>query len=250
MAFQDRAVDQDRLGRAADTRAPHLGIDDDGARLREIGFLVDIDVADAFEMREHRHARFLLHACDEAFAAARNDEVDSAVEAFEHLADGRAIRRADQLDGSFRQTGLLQARFQRRVNRHRRTQRFRSAAQDHRVAGFQAQRAGIGGHVGPALIDDADDADGRGNARDIETVRLLPTRQFAADGIGQSSDVFETFRHGFDAAVVEKEPITHGGREIVCGFQVFGVGSENVCGVRAYGFRCGEDALSFVARSV
>ena len=119
MALQDRAIDENCLRRTADACAPHLGVDDDGARPGEIGVSVDIDVADAFEMREHRHARFFLHARDEAFAAARNDEVDGAVEALEHFADRCAIRRPDQLDGGFRQSRSLQARFQRRVNRRR-----------------------------------------------------------------------------------------------------------------------------------
>ena len=37
---------------------------------------VDIDVADAFEMGEDRHARLVLHARDQALAAARHDDVD------------------------------------------------------------------------------------------------------------------------------------------------------------------------------
>ena len=46
----------------------------------EIGVAIDVGVADAFEMREHRHARLRLHALDEALAAARHDDVDAAVE--------------------------------------------------------------------------------------------------------------------------------------------------------------------------
>ena len=49
--------------------------------MSSVGGLVDIDVADAFEMREHRHARLGLHARDQALAAARHDHVDRAVEA-------------------------------------------------------------------------------------------------------------------------------------------------------------------------
>ena len=75
----------------------------------EIGRLVDIDVADAFEMREHRHARLRLHAGDEALAAARHDDVDGAVEARQHLADGRAVGGRHELDRVLRQAGRLQA---------------------------------------------------------------------------------------------------------------------------------------------
>ena len=57
----------------------------------EVGVAIDVDVAHAFEMREHRHARLLLHALDEALAAARHDDVDAAVEAGQHVADGGAV---------------------------------------------------------------------------------------------------------------------------------------------------------------
>ena len=78
------AIDQQRLGRAADAGAPHLGVEHDGLGHVERGGLVDIDMADAFEMREHRHARFGLHARDQALAAARHDDVDGAVETVQH----------------------------------------------------------------------------------------------------------------------------------------------------------------------
>ena len=50
-------------------------------------------------MAEDRHARFRLHARDQALAAARHDEVDGAVEALEHQTDGVAISRRHHLDG-------------------------------------------------------------------------------------------------------------------------------------------------------
>src|SRR3546814_7462579 len=59
--------------------------------LVEIGRAVDIDVADAFQMRENGHARFVLHALDQAAAAARHDHVDEAVETGKHGADRRAV---------------------------------------------------------------------------------------------------------------------------------------------------------------
>ena len=73
-------------------------------RLRhvEIGAAVDVGVADAFQMREHRHARFLLHARDQALAAARHDHVDGAVEALEHQADGLAVGGGHELDRASR----------------------------------------------------------------------------------------------------------------------------------------------------
>ena len=153
------AIDQQSFGRAADAGAAHLGVEHDRLGHVERGRLVDIDMADAFEMREHRHARFRLHAADQTLAAARHDDVDIAVEAGQHQPDRGAVARRHQLDGGFGQTGLAQALLERGMDGAARAQAVGAAAQDRGIAGFQAQRAGIGGHVRPALIDDADDAE-------------------------------------------------------------------------------------------
>ncbi len=50
-----------------------------------------------------------------------------------------------------------------------------AAAQDRGVAGLEAQRAGIGRHVGAALVDDADHAERRAHALDRHAVRPLPS---------------------------------------------------------------------------
>ncbi len=92
------AIDQQCLGRAAYAGAPHLGVEHDRLRHVERRGLVDIDVADAFEMREHRHARFRLHARDQILAAARHDHVDGAVEPRQHHADRGAVARRHEPD--------------------------------------------------------------------------------------------------------------------------------------------------------
>jgi len=98
-------VDQQRFGRAANAGAPHFRIEHDVARHIEIGVTVDIDVADAFEMGEDRHARLVLHAGNEALAAARHDHVEIAVEPAQHFADGGAVGNRHQLDRRLGQAG-------------------------------------------------------------------------------------------------------------------------------------------------
>ena len=66
-------------------------------------------MADAFEMGEDRHARLVLHARDQALAAARHDHVDIAVEPRQHLADGGAVAGRHELDRIGRQPGPSQA---------------------------------------------------------------------------------------------------------------------------------------------
>ena len=98
----------------------------------EVGGLVDIDVADAFEMREHRHARLGLHARDQALAAARHDHVDGAVEPRQHQPDRGAVAGRHQLDRGLGQAGGRQPLGQRRMDRAVRAEALRAAAQDRR----------------------------------------------------------------------------------------------------------------------
>ena len=149
------AIDQQGLGGAADAGAAHLGVQHDRLGHLEIGGVIDIDVVDAFEMREHRHARFGLDARDQALAAARHDHVDAAVQSGQQQADRGAVARRHQRDRGFRQTGLAQALHQAVMDGAAGAETVGAAAQDHGVAGFQAQHAGIGGDVGAALEDHA-----------------------------------------------------------------------------------------------
>ncbi len=92
------AVDEQRLGGAADAGAPHLGVERDGARHAHIGVAIDVHVAVAFQVADHRHARLALHALDQALAAARHDDVDVLAHAREHVADRGAVRGRHELD--------------------------------------------------------------------------------------------------------------------------------------------------------
>ena len=125
-----RAVDQQRLGRAADAGAPQLRVQHDRARHLEVGVAVDVDVADALEVADHRHPRLGLHARDEALAAARHDHVDEVGHAGEHLADRGAVGGRHQLDRGLRQARAPQAGGEAGVDR------------DARVEALASRRAG------------------------------------------------------------------------------------------------------------
>ncbi len=139
-------------------------------------------------MRDHRDAALALHPLDQRAAAARHDDVDSAGHA---SASGRPPRgRWSARAGSRPPAGRPRAaRVQAGEDRARGMEAFGAAAQDRRVAGLEAQPAGVGGHVGAALVDDADDAERhatreilspfgrstrRGRARPDRAVRRCP----------------------------------------------------------------------------
>ncbi len=191
MARRAGLVDEKRLGSATDRGAPHFGVDRDLLRHFKIGRGVHVDMHHAFKMREDRHARFALHAGNQALPSARDDDVDRAVETAEHFADGLAIARRHELDRILRQPGRAQAVDQAAMDRSRASMRVRAAAQDHSVAGLERQRARIGSDVGPALEDDADHAERRANALDVQPVRAVPFGDDRTDRIGKRGNILK-----------------------------------------------------------
>jgi hypothetical protein len=102
------AVDEQRFRSTTDAGAAHLGVDGNPHRHVEVSRPVDVEMADAFQMREHRHAGFGLYPLDEAAATARNDHVQIAAQALQHLADGSAVADRHELDGVLRQARGLE----------------------------------------------------------------------------------------------------------------------------------------------
>ena len=227
------AVDQQRLGRAANAGAAHLGIGDDGLGHVEISRFVDIDVADAFEMGEDRHAGFRLHTPDKALAAAGNDDVEIALQACQHFADGGAVGDGYALDGILGQVGLLQARLQAGVDGTGGMDGVRAAAQDHGIARLEAERTGIGRHIRAAFIDHADDAERRAHTFDVQAVRAVPFGNDFADRILQVSDGADAIGHGGNAGGIKLQPVEHGGRQPGCHacFHVQRIGREDGIGI-------------------
>ncbi len=134
-------------------------------------------------MREHRQPRLSLHAGNQALAPAGNDDVDIAVEAAEHQPDRGAVAGGDKLDGGCRQAGVRHALHQRGMDGAARAQAVGAAAQDRGIAGFQAERAGVGGHVRPAFVNDSNDSERDADALDGHAVGPRPGRHDAAHRI-------------------------------------------------------------------
>ena len=186
-------------------------------------------MVDAFEMREHRHARLGLDARDEALAAARHDHVDRAVEPAEQQPDRGAVAGRHQRDRGFGQVGFAQALHQALMDRAAGAETVGAAAQDHGVAGFQAQHAGIGRDIGPALEDYGDHAKRHADALDGHAVRPLPAFGDDADGIGDRAHGGDAVGHGIDAGLRQRQPIEESaGHAGVVGFRnILGIGREN-----------------------
>jgi len=187
---RDLAVDQQGLGGPADRHPAHLGVEHDRPCLHGVGRAVDIGVAEPFEVGDHRYPALALNPLDQGRPAARHDNIDHTAH-HEDQPDRRTVARRHQLDRILGQPAAAQPRSQSSGQRARRVKALRAAAQDRGIAGFECQPAGIGGDVGPALINDADDAERDGDPLDREPVRpglVLPAAH-CSSGLAQCRDL-------------------------------------------------------------
>ena len=149
------------------------------ARHGEIGRSVDIDMADAFEMGEHRHPRLRLHARDQALAAARHDHVDGAAQARRASAPtaARSVVGTSWIASSGR-PAARQPLDQAGVDRARRMRRLSEPPR--RITALPALRQSAPASavtLGRLSIDDADDAERRAHALDVQPVGPRPIRR-------------------------------------------------------------------------
>ena len=105
-----------------------------------------------------------------------------------------------------RRAGLRQARHGWRGW----SESFRAAAQDHGIAGLEAERAGVGGDVRAALVDHADDAERHAHALDAHAVRPRHDAMTVPTGSLSVRTTSMPVRHGLDAVGVEREAVDEG----------------------------------------
>ncbi len=127
----------------------------------------------------------------------------------QHRRDRRPVAGRDELDRRLGQARLAQAGDEAVVDRGRGVKALRPAAQDHRVAGLQAERAGVGGDVGAAFVDHADHPDGGADAPYPQARGHRPVGDRRAHRIGLLGHRAQPVGHRPDAAVVEPEPVQH-----------------------------------------
>ncbi len=159
---------------------------------------MDVDVVVARGRVDDRHPRVLLEERLQLLAAARDDEVDRVLHAATSSAQLLAVG-PEQRHGPAGSAGLDQGAGQDLGDDAVGPRRRRAAAQDHGVAALQAQRRGVGRHVGPALVDHGDHAERHARAARLEPVRQRAAAVDLADRVGQRG-------HGAHAARPSRPP--------------------------------------------
>ena len=229
MALIIGAVDQQAFRRPANPRAPCLGIQHHRQRLARVGIGIDINVADPFEMGEHRHARLGLHQADKPLAAPRHDHIDERGHA-QHFSHGGAVPGRHHLDGGFRQARGAQPVHHAGMQRARGMITFRAAAQDHRISGFQAQRGCVGRHVRAAFINHANHAQRSAHTLDMQPAGPVPFADDGAHGIVLRGNRAQTVHDVRNPPFIQRQPVHHrrGQPLVAAKFQIAGIGRQDI----------------------
>ena len=195
---RDAACDQQRLGGVARAVLLRLRVvDDRAAPCSRSALGVDVDVAVAVEVLDHRHLRLARDPLDQALAAARDDEVDR-LRRRDQVADRGAVGRLHQLHRVGRQPGFGERRLHELPEREVRVDRLRAAAQDAGVAALDRERRRLDRHVRPALVDHREDAERHAHAADADAARPLAQLGDLADRIGHRRDLLAAVGDGLD----------------------------------------------------
>ena len=159
-------------------------------------------------MLDHRHPRFGQQARDQPLAATRDDDVDVLAQG-DQVADGGAVGGIDHLHRMNRQTGGFQTVLHQTGNHPVAANRFRTTAQDRRIARFQAQCRCVGGNVRSGFVDDANNAQWHTHLADLDTTRAILDFADFAHRIGQGGNLFDAIGHLRDAFFRETQAIEH-----------------------------------------
>jgi hypothetical protein len=127
---------------------------------------------------------------------------------------------------------------------------FRAAAQNGGIASFEAKRAGIGGDVGPALVDDSDDAERHAHAVDDHAVRPGPAFAHCSDRVGQRAHDVDSFGDGADQLLIKRQAVEEGfaGAGGLGFGDVLGIGGKDASRCRANRLRHRRERLILLSR--
>ena len=115
----------------------------------------------------------------------------------------------DQADRCLGQTGFFQALPQNGDDSVGTAPGLLAAAQDTGVAALDGKGSGIAGHIGAALVDNGDHTHGHSRLFNDKPVGALHPVQHPAHRVGQSGNLADALRHGFNARCGQGQTVQH-----------------------------------------
>ena len=239
-------VDQQALHGVADRRAGALGIVGDRAGHIQIGGLVHIGVAHALTGADHRHLGIGGDGTDQA-PPAPGDEYIQVCCQIHQLVGALPAGVLYQRNGVFWKTGRLQSIPHDLGQGLIGAKCLLAAPEDDGVAGLETKGSGVCRHIGPGLVDNADDTQRHPAAADPQAVGTDCFRDGGADGIGEGGYLADAVGNAADALLRQAEPVLHADGHAVClgGGEVGGVGGKDIGGMGQKGIGNGGQRLIF-----
>ena len=202
-----------------------LGIQGDAHGLVVIGPIVQIDVADAIEVFDDRHPGLGTDPLNQPLAATGHDDIH----VFRHgdqCPHRGAVHRVHHLYGVFWQFGNRQPLLDAAGNGPVGVNGLTATAQNHGIAGFQAEAGRLHSDVGARFVDDADDAQRHTHFTHLDTTGDVFKIINGTDRVGQGSDLTQPLNHGVDPGISQFQAVKHGGIQpsLLTSSQVLAVG--------------------------
>ena len=189
-------------------------------------------MADAVGVAEHGDLGVVLDVAHQLVGAARDDQVDVAVEG-EQLGDD--VAGGDELDGAVGDPCPRQSVRDDPRNGDERLGRLLAALEDGGVARLDGQRGDVGDDLGTGLEDDEQHTDGAGDALEIEAVVEAGSEGDLADGVLEVPDVEDALEHVLPLALLAQVETGHqAGAQLAVGgggtgqLEIAGVGGKDV----------------------
>ena len=152
-------------------------------------------MAVAIEVLDDGHLGIATDALNEAFAAARNDDVHIGGHG-NQMADSLTVGGLHQLHGIGRQTSILQGLLHQQGQRFVGFNGFRAASQNTSVATFDGQAGRFNGDVGTTFEDHAEHTNGHPHLAHTNAAGLLFHANDFANDIGHGGQLFTAFGAG------------------------------------------------------
>src|SRR5690606_18149877 len=213
-----------RLHGVAHAVAVGFGVEGYAKGFVQIRLIVDIHMADAVQVLDHRHTGIAADALNQTFTTTRHYYVHklrhgnqfahrSAVGGFYHL-----HHLGGQASGL---EPLLQAGGDSAVG----VNGFTTATQNGGVARLEAEAGSVDSHIGPGFVDDAHHTQRHAHLAHLNAGGAVVEVGDGAARIWQGSNLAQAFDHAVDGGRLKGEAVEHGGIQTIgsTGGQVFGV---------------------------
>ena len=205
----DGAVHEQRFSGVTGRVALGLGVFSHANGYVEVGFGVDVGVADALKMLDHRNGRFGRETGDEALAAARNKHVD-VVAGPDELAHQGAVGGFDELDGACGEAFFGKGPADKLPEDRVAAKRLMAAAQDDGVARLDGKGGGVDRHIGTGLVDHGEHAEGHAHAAHLNAAWPEGKIGDSTHGILECGDLAASFGHGAKTYGADRQTIEKG----------------------------------------